>query len=371
MKLILEIGSNSDYIQLRAPHETGIIFDSSKDMVEALTIGWLNQKLGVSVSLPPILLKITINGRTIDLTDNNKKLINSDDIKDTQDIILNVSLNNEHFMQRLTELSSLLTPSLQHSSSSSNIAVHEPNLPSNSLEAKLNFLRNIEISQSEYLKTDLDNQFNLQCDRNIARLYKIYMNVTMYIIVKVYNAGKSLFDNSVEYKAKFNYWAKNRINSRNITFSKEIIYGTYETFRNDITDSAKKTIESLLSDISPKSDQVSTSTSGDISVEKMMTGLNNAKITGLDSPSTADSHNTNLLLSAGGGGTQKKRRTKKGLYKMKGGDKAEYAHIKSLLELIAEPKHDFGKGSQSRSAAISHRINSLYDGDISGEKKIY
>ena len=38
-----------------------------------------------------------------------------------------------------------------------------------------------------------------------------------------------------------------------------------------------------------------------------------------------------------------------------------------LLELLAEPKHDFGKGAQSRSAAIAHKINSTYDGLISGE----
>ena len=44
--------------------------------------------------------------------------------------------------------------------------------------------------------------------------------------------------------------------------------------------------------------------------------------------------------------------------------------MRNILELVAEPKHDFGKGPTSRAAAISHKINTEYDGSISGEKNI-
>ena len=53
---------------------------------------------------------------------------------------------------------------------------------------------------------------------------------------------------------------------------------------------------------------------------------------------------------------------------MVGGNKVDFRNVKDLLEILGEPKHDFGKGPQSRSAKISHKINSNYNGDVSGEK---
>lgn len=209
----------------------------------------------------------------------------------------------------------------------------------NTPDINMGFLKNFEISSGEYLKNELDNNLRKQID-NISKLfYKLGFTNQLYSVLQ--DNDMIEFDEIGNVRVKdlqpehISQIITPEIKKYNREFSKELLLSAYSDFVSDpqiIPDIVKKKLSN-------------------ISESKLNEGValiqpfhHSSPIINIDS--------TRIPISG-----------------QVGGNKKDFRNVRNILELVAEPKHDFGKGPTSRAAAISHKINTEYDGTISGEKK--
>ena len=224
-----------------------------------------------------------------------------------------------------------------------NILKNSRNISTASSKNKVDmrFLKKFEISPGEYLKNELDNNFRKQVDNLSKLFYKLGFTNELYSVLDR--------DNMIEFDETDNVRVKDlpedyvsrtlvpAIKKYNREFSRELLLSAYSGYLDTpevIPDIVK---QQLLKIGKSKVDE------GDALIKPQVHSKPLIDISKANIP---------MLISA-----------------QQGGNKIDYRKVRNILELVAEPKHDFGKGPTSRAAAISHKINTEYDGSISGEKK--
>ena len=220
-----------------------------------------------------------------------------------------------------------------------NISKKNPKSETNNNDI-MTFVKKFEISPGEYLKNELDNNFRKQID-NISKLfYKLGFTNQVYSILDS--------DNKIEFDEKDNVRTKDlsqdyisttlipAIKKYNREFSKELLLSAYSDYIKE---------PEIIPNI----------------VRNKLYKIGQSKINEGDALIQPVAHSSSLINI--GNNLQKE------ISVMSGGNKKDFRKVRNILELVAEPKHDFGKGPTSRASAISHKINTAYDGTISGEKK--
>lgn len=240
---------------------------------------------------------------------------------DDEDIIkLVISPNKENIMNILKNSRNISTASSKN-------------------KVDMGFLKKFEISPGEYLKNELDNNFRKQVDNLSKLFYKLGFTNELYSVLDR--------DNMIEFDETDNVRVKDlpvdyvsrtlvpAIKKYNREFSRELLLSAYSGYLDT---------PEVIPDI----------------IKQQLVKIGKSKVDEGDALIKPFAHSEPLI----------------GVNKVnipvtvhQGGNKQDFRKVRNILELVAEPKHDFGKGPTSRAAAISHKINTEYDGSISGEKK--
>ena len=206
----------------------------------------------------------------------------------------------------------------------------------------MRFLKRFEISPSEYLKSELDNNLRKQTDNITKLFYKLGFTNELYITLNKDNLIEFDKNDNITVKDLEKDYISRRVKPAiikyNREFSKELLLSSYADYMDKpaiIPDIIKNQISKI------KEEKIK---EGEPLIKPLLYVPHAPAM--IQIPDLTD---------------------KKALHV--GGNKLDFRKIRNLLELAGEPKHDFGKGPSSRSGAISHKINSKYDGTISGEKK--
>ncbi len=219
-----------------------------------------------------------------------------------------------------------------------NFAQKKPTTSTNN-DINMGFLKKFEISSGEYLKNELDNSFRKQVDNLSKLFYKLGFTNEVYSVLDK--------DSMIEFDENDNVRVKDlpedyisrtlipAIKKYNREFSKELLLSAYSDYVNT---------PEIIPDI----------------VKKQLSKISESKINQGEPLIKPLAHSSPLI---------KMNTTNIPVLGQVGGNKKDFRKVRNILELVAEPKHDFGKGPTSRAAAISHKINTEYDGSISGEKK--
>ena len=214
-----------------------------------------------------------------------------------------------------------------------------------SKDSNMSFLKKYEISHYDFIKSDIEYELKEQTDNMFKYIYKIAVYNGLYNTLK----KKGFIEDGTnpitrQFSEITDTLIRDYINVINKNFIKDVISGSFEHLYNEnlLNDDIVSKIKNSYKDIND-SGKPSESTGIPLRLDTGRT---------MDGIDAADPHPE--LTSRPG--------------VMVGGNKVDFRYVKDLLEILGEPKHDFGKGKGSRSAKISHKINSNYNGDVSGER---